>query len=111
MLVFYLWLSHMMIHFSFQFIALTFQESAIYLDTIRECYEAYVLYNFLCYLCNFLTSEYDLVAELEARPTVTHHVPCCCIPPWPKGAVFLRRCRIGVLQYVVVRVLVTIIAL
>lgn len=94
-----------------QFLAFRYQAAAIYLDTIRECYEAYVLYNFLCYLCNFLTSEYDLVAELESRPPISQTVPCCCLPPWPKGAVFLRRCRIGVLQYVVVRVVVTVIAL
>jgi hypothetical protein len=100
-----LFLNHM------QFMALTIPKTALYLDTVRECYEAYVLYNFLCYLCNFLKSEYNLEAELEARPTVIHLFPCCCIPPWPKGAVFLRRCRIGVLQYVVVRLVVTAVAL
>lgn len=94
-----------------QWMALTYQASAVYLDTIRECYEAYVLYNFLCYLCNFLTSEYNLVEELETRPAVTHIFPCCCLPPWPKGALFVKRCRIGVLQYTVVRILVTIISL
>lgn len=91
--------------------AITFPKAGIYLDTLRECYEAYVLYNFLCYLCNYLTAEYNLVMELDARPRVTQPIPCCCLPPWPKGARFLRWCRIGVLQYTVVRILITIIAL
>jgi hypothetical protein len=35
-------------------IVLKFPESSIYLDTIRECYEAFVIYNFMMYLINFL---------------------------------------------------------
>lgn len=35
-------------------IVLKFPVSAIYLDTIRTCYEAYVIYNFMMYLINFL---------------------------------------------------------
>ena len=31
-------------------LALRFMGAAIYLDTVRECYEAYVLYNFFSYL-------------------------------------------------------------
>lgn len=35
-------------------IVLKFPASAIYLDTIRQCYEAFVIYNFFMYLINFL---------------------------------------------------------
>ena len=35
-------------------IVLKFPETSIYLDTIRECYEAFVIYNFMIYLINFL---------------------------------------------------------
>jgi hypothetical protein len=35
-------------------IVLKFPETSIYLDTIRECYEAFVIYNFMMYLINFL---------------------------------------------------------
>jgi hypothetical protein len=35
-------------------IVLKFPESSIYLDTLRECYEAFVIYNFMMYLINYL---------------------------------------------------------
>ena len=31
-------------------LALRFVNASIYLDTVRECYEAYVLYNFFAFL-------------------------------------------------------------
>lgn len=37
-------------------IVLKFPQTAIYLDTIRECYEAFVIYNFMMYLITFLKS-------------------------------------------------------
>lgn len=30
------------------------QDARLYLDPVRECYEAYVIYNFYAYLVNFL---------------------------------------------------------
>lgn len=38
-------------------IVLKFPVSAIYLDTVRTCYEAFVIYNFMMYLINFLKYE------------------------------------------------------
>ncbi len=35
-------------------IVLKFPKTSIYLDTIRECYEAFVIYNFMMYLIHFL---------------------------------------------------------
>lgn len=70
---------------SFQWLGLKFPRAAIYVNTVRECYEAYVLYNFLCYLLNFLQSEYNLEGELNSRPPIRQPIPVCCCPPWPKG--------------------------
>lgn len=35
-------------------IVLKFPKTSIYLDTVRECYEAFVIYNFMMYLIHFL---------------------------------------------------------
>ncbi len=35
-------------------LALRFKDARLYLDPVRECYEAYVIYNFYAYLMNFL---------------------------------------------------------
>ncbi|KAK7945003.1 hypothetical protein WMY93_000731 [Mugilogobius chulae] len=43
--------------------------------------------------------------------TAKHLPPLCCCPPWPMGEVLLLRCKLGVLQYTVVRPVTTVIAL
>lgn len=66
-----------------QWLGLKFPETAIYWNTARKAYEAYVLYNFLCYLLNFLQFEYDLAGELATY--VRQPPPFCCCRPWPHG--------------------------
>lgn len=92
-------------------LALLFPHGAIYMDTIRECYEAYVIYNFMIYLLNFLNAEMDLEAVLESKEQVEHIFPMCCVPPWINGREFIQRCKHGILQYTVVRPIMTVLAL
>uniref|UniRef100_A0A2K5S267 Transmembrane protein 184C n=1 Tax=Cebus imitator TaxID=2715852 RepID=A0A2K5S267_CEBIM len=93
-------------------IALKYPSIAIYADTCRECYEAYVIYNFMGFLTNYLTNRYpNLVLILEAKDQQKHFPPLCCCPPWAMGEVLLFRCKLGVLQYTAVRPFTTIIAL
>nr|XP_057924532.1 transmembrane protein 184C-like isoform X1 [Doryrhamphus excisus]XP_057924533.1 transmembrane protein 184C-like isoform X1 [Doryrhamphus excisus] len=93
-------------------LALRYPSLAIYVDTCRECYEAYVIYNFLVFLLNFLSNQYpSLVMMLEVQQQQPHLPPLCCCPPWPMGEVLLFRCKLGVLQYTVVRPVTTVIAL
>ncbi|XP_013771641.1 transmembrane protein 184C-like [Pundamilia nyererei] len=93
-------------------LALRYPNLAIYVDTCRECYEAYVIYNFLVFLLNFLSNQYpSLVLMLEVQQQQPHLPPLCCCPPWPMGEVLLFRCKLGVLQYTVVRPVTTVIAL
>uniref|UniRef100_A0A8C7ZFF5 Transmembrane protein 184C n=2 Tax=Oryzias sinensis TaxID=183150 RepID=A0A8C7ZFF5_9TELE len=93
-------------------IALKYPNIAIYVDTCRECYEAYVIYNFMTFLLNYLENQYpSLVLMLEVQEQQKHLPPLCCCPPWPMGEVLLLRCKLGVLQYTVVRPVTTVIAL
>ncbi|PWA30751.1 hypothetical protein CCH79_00009205 [Gambusia affinis] len=93
-------------------IALKYPRIAIYVDTCRECYEAYVIYNFMTFLLNYLERQYpSLVMMLEVQEQQKHLPPLCCCPPWPMGEVLLLRCKLGVLQYTVVRPVTTVIAL
>ncbi|XP_032811344.2 transmembrane protein 184C [Petromyzon marinus] len=92
--------------------ALKFPPIAIYLNTCRECYEAYVIYNFMVFLLNYLSgSQPDLARTLAAKEPVRHWPPLCCFPAWPMGEVMLFRCKLGVLQYTVIRPLTTVVAL
>ncbi|XP_048861150.1 transmembrane protein 184C [Brienomyrus brachyistius] len=93
-------------------IALKYPSIAIYVDTCRECYEAFVIYNFMTFLLNYLGKQYpSLVLMLEVQEQQKHLPPLCCCPAWPMGEVLLLRCKLGVLQYTVVRPVTTIIAL
>ncbi|KAM9792327.1 transmembrane protein 184C [Neosynchiropus ocellatus] len=93
-------------------IALKYPSIAIYVDTCRECYEAYVIYNFMTFLLNYLENQYpNLVMMLEVQEQQKHLPPLCFCPPWPMGEVLLLRCKLGVLQYTVVRPVTTVIAL
>jgi Organic solute transporter Ostalpha len=91
-------------------LGLIFPEKSIYMDSIRECYEAYCIYNFLKYLLNYLNLEMDLEANLELKPQVKHFFPFCCLRAWEMGADFIFYCKQGVLQYVVLRPIITFIS-
>ncbi|KAL4229930.1 hypothetical protein ACF0H5_010321 [Mactra antiquata] len=68
--------------------ALRFKSISIYLDTVRECYEAYVIYNFMAYLLSYLWTEHpQLHIELSRKPQQKHLIPFCCFPPWPMGII------------------------
>lgn len=90
---------------------LLFPDASIYMDSIRECYEAYVIYNFMVYLLNYLNLEMDLEASLELKPTVKHIFPLCCMAPWEMGREFIHNCKHGILQYTVVRPITSIISM
>eukprot|EP00201_Polytomella_parva_P018258 CAMPEP_0175072124 /NCGR_PEP_ID=MMETSP0052_2-20121109/19699_1 /TAXON_ID=51329 ORGANISM="Polytomella parva, Strain SAG 63-3" /NCGR_SAMPLE_ID=MMETSP0052_2 /ASSEMBLY_ACC=CAM_ASM_000194 /LENGTH=299 /DNA_ID=CAMNT_0016339521 /DNA_START=289 /DNA_END=1184 /DNA_ORIENTATION=+ len=94
--------------------ALRFRRAAEYLDPIRECYEAYVIYSFISYLSAYLEDRFegDVDAHLRHRPPRPHVIPVSWIAkPWPMGQQFLWNCKKGVLNYVILRPIVTALAL
>ncbi|XP_045491984.1 transmembrane protein 184C [Colias croceus] len=92
-------------------LGLEFPEQSIYMDSLRECYEAYVIYNFMKYLLNYLNDGNDLEASLELKPQVYHIFPLCCLAPWEMGSEFIHNCKHGILQYTLVRPLTTVISM
>jgi hypothetical protein len=95
-------------------LALRFKDQTIYFDTIRECYEAYVIYNFYAYCVAYLQHRCvpSLEHALSRKPQQRHLFPVSLFaPPTPKmGEPFLRMCRHGVINYVVTRPLTTLLA-
>ncbi|KAF7274176.1 hypothetical protein GWI33_013148 [Rhynchophorus ferrugineus] len=91
-------------------LGLTYPKASVYVDSARECYEAYVIYNFMKFLLNYLNAEMDLEASLELKPQVKHIFPLCCLPNWEMGREFVDMCKHGILQYTVIRPLTTAIS-
>uniref|UniRef100_A0A336MEH5 CSON014398 protein n=1 Tax=Culicoides sonorensis TaxID=179676 RepID=A0A336MEH5_CULSO len=89
---------------------LLYPAHSIYMDSVRECYEAYVIYNFMKFLLNYLNLQMDLQANLQLKSQVHHYFPLCCLPAWEMGQEFLQNCKHGILQYAVVRPITTFIA-
>lgn len=93
-------------------LGLRFTHLTLYLDTARECYEAYVIYNFMSYLLVYLRTQYPHLEDVIAcKPQTKHLFPFCLIYPWNMGTELISKCKHGVLQYTVVRPVTTVIAL
>lgn len=110
-------------------LCLRFHEVAIYIETLRDCYESFVLYCFLQFLIEVLGGEEALIMLLKDKsPTRGVHMWGFdwCIKPWimgqPISAVdeatgqrtvkwtspFFKNCKLGCLQYVLLKFLCSI---
>ena len=86
--------------------ALRFKSKTIYIDTVREIYEAYVIYNFYTYCIVYLQEFCSPgLSYIVARKATQPHIwPLSLFLKAPRmGEPFLRLCRHGVINYVVVR--------
>ncbi|CAM9115013.1 unnamed protein product [Choristocarpus tenellus] len=87
-------------------LALRFKEMGFYISTLRECYEAYVIFSFMYFLLGLLGNEEHLGEVLRSKnPSIgSHFWPVnYCVNPWPMGHRFLDHAKLGVLQYVAVK--------
>lgn len=93
-------------------LSLRFHKYALYIETLRSCYEAYAIYSFLYFLISVLGEETQLISILKrkSRERGAHFWPLnYAFAPWEMGYNFLHHCKFGVLQYVVIKNLTAII--
>ncbi len=95
-------------------LALEVSALSLYLNTLRECYEAVVIYSFVCLLVDFLEGERHLVYILELKPENYIKLPfpitLCTHPRLKLGAEFYKFTKYGALQYVVVKPFTSVVA-
>jgi len=89
-------------------LSIIFREWSIYFTTLRTCYESYVLYAFFQLLIAYVGGFQELALVLSVQEPRRQPIPLCCLPKFQPGMKFLRLCRQGVLQYVIVNVLCAI---
>eukprot|EP00980_Cylindrotheca_fusiformis_P016705 scaffold5024_cov136-Cylindrotheca_fusiformis.AAC.34 len=99
-------------------LSLEFRNSRIYIDAVRDLYEAFVIASFVYYLIELLGGQDELVRTLRLKArndpaTAAHlgdhgyflnHV----LEPWELGVEFMLQCKHGVLQYVVAKTVATV---
>ncbi|KAL0738660.1 hypothetical protein Bca4012_014870 [Brassica carinata] len=86
------------------FLSLVLPRSSIYFDSIREVYEAWVIYNFLSLCLAWVGGPGAVVLSLSGRslkPSLC--LMTCCFPPLTLDGRFIRRCKQGCLQFVILK--------
>ncbi|KAF5739938.1 hypothetical protein HS088_TW12G01152 [Tripterygium wilfordii] len=86
------------------FLSLVLPKSSIYFNSIREIYEAWVIYNFLSLCLAWVGGPGAVVLSLSGRilkPSLC--LMTCCFPPIPLDGRFIRRCKQGCLQFVILK--------
>eukprot|EP00744_Colponema_vietnamica_P018958 GILI01026789.1.p1 GENE.GILI01026789.1~~GILI01026789.1.p1 ORF type:complete len:213 (+),score=34.75 GILI01026789.1:146-784(+) len=100
-------------------LSLRFKDMAIYLDMLRDCYEAYVIYIFFALMVAYIgkvdaeeVNEQKVVIALAHKGSMPHPFPVnLFLDPMPLDRAFLRRCKAGTLQFVVVKPLTAFIGI
>jgi hypothetical protein len=83
--------------------ALRFPTAAMYLDTVRDVYEAYVLYCFLALMIGFLGGEDSLAYLLSQKAPIKLPFPLSRMDPVQPGHRMLMILKIAVLQFVLIK--------
>ncbi|XP_077804390.1 transmembrane protein 184B isoform X6 [Macaca mulatta] len=81
----------------------------VYFGTVRDCYEALVIYNFLSLCYEYLGGESSIMSEIRGKPIESSCVyGTCCL--WGKtySIGFLRFCKQATLQFCVVKPLMAV---
>ncbi|KAL3767927.1 hypothetical protein ACHAWO_001823 [Cyclotella atomus] len=91
--------------------SLFFHEAYEYIGVFRELYEAFVLSSFVYYIIALLGGEDELVTKLRRKDATygQHPLPFkMFLGEWKMGRQFMMNCKYGVLQYVLVKIIATI---
>jgi len=92
--------------------SLRWKDYAIYFDIIRDCYEAFVIYQFFLLLTAYIEGSKPgtIFKKLESKPAVKYPFPLCFLPPFKPSPLFLIVVKQCILQYVIIKPLMSIIA-
>ncbi|EGG18954.1 transmembrane protein [Cavenderia fasciculata] len=78
-----------------------------YFALFRDCYEAYVLYMFFALSVSYGGGDKNLITHFISLPPMKLPMPLNCIKVKPNET-FLQVCRMGMMQYVILRPAVTL---
>lgn len=77
----------------------------IYFNSIRDCYEAFVIYSFLSLCYEYLGGESNIMAEIRGKPIrpTNYMTLTCCLAGRQYTIEFLRFCKKATLQFCLVK--------
>ncbi|KER23169.1 hypothetical protein T265_08900 [Opisthorchis viverrini] len=84
----------------------------VYFDSVRDCYEAFVIYSFLSLCYEYLGGESCIMAEIRGKELPRSWAFCtCCFYGRTYTIEFLRFCKQATLQFCLIRPLTSIITI
>lgn len=89
--------------------SLYFINYVVFINLVRDCYEAYVLYQFFRLCMNFAGGQDELERKLAGSPKMALPSPLCRIK-MDLDHRFMQRAKQGILQYVIIRPVTSVIA-
>ncbi|XP_055708254.1 transmembrane protein 184B isoform X2 [Phlebotomus papatasi] len=101
------------IYATYSWISLLFFNSEsvyVYFFTVRDCYEAFVIYNFLSLCYEYLGGEGNIMSEIRGKPIKSSCLyGTCCLNGKTYTIGFLRFCKQATLQFCLVKPLMAFI--
>lgn len=84
----------------------------VYFDSVRDWYEAFVIYNFLSLCYEYLGGESNIMTEIRGKPIKSSFwYGTCCLSGKNYTIGFLRFCKQATLQFCAVKPLMSVITL
>ncbi|XP_038675894.1 transmembrane protein 184A [Scyliorhinus canicula] len=84
----------------------------VYFDSVRDCYEAFVIYNFLSLCYEYLGGESAIMSEIRGKLIKSNCMyGTCCLMGMTYSIGFLRFCKQATLQFCVIKPLMAAITI
>lgn len=91
------------------FACLLAEDASIYIITIRDCYEAWIIYNFMSLCLEYVGGPGAVEVKMQGvvlLPSWT--AGTCCLPAMPVNGQFIRKVKRGALQFVILKPILAI---
>ncbi|KAM4632050.1 transmembrane protein 184A [Discoglossus pictus] len=84
----------------------------VYFDSVRDCYEAFVIYSFLSLCFEYLGGESAIMTEIRGKPVRSScFYGTCCLAGMSYSIGFLRFCKQATLQFCIVKPIMAVVTI
>lgn len=94
------------------FASLLAEDASIYIATVRDCYEAWIIYNFMSLCLEYVGGPGAVEIKMQGVVLMPSWAACtCCLPPLQVNGQFIRMVKKGALQFVFLKPVLAVLTL